>query len=85
LITKKPDVGRLLIQGEEVRSLNSTQFSHSQLETGQIVYAAGSGESEVLSQQPTETSIKLKACQRVCSNEVTLSIRIEIDNLQRKS
>lgn len=85
LITKKPYVGRLLIQGEEVLSFNSTLFSHSQLETGQVVYAAGNGQLDSLSQQPTETTIKLKACQHVCSNEVTLSIKIELDNLQRMS
>lgn len=85
LITKKPEIGRLLIQGEEVHSNGISQFNHTQLKTGQVVYAAGSGESNSLindQQQSTETTIHLKACQRVCSAEATLTIRIEVDNLQ---
>jgi hypothetical protein len=85
LITKKPDIGRLLIQGEEVHLLSGAQFTHAQLQSGQVVYAAGNGETDSLpsgQQQPTETIIRLKACQRVCSDEATMTIHIEADNLQ---
>ncbi|KAI6182868.1 hypothetical protein M3Y97_00426900 [Aphelenchoides bicaudatus] len=86
LITKKPEVGRLLVHGEEVHTANTAQFTHIQLQNGQVVYAAGTGETNTVltgQQQPTETTIKLKACQqRICSAEATLLIRIEADNLQ---
>jgi hypothetical protein len=86
LITKKPEIGRLLVQGEEIYTSNSAQFTHTQLQNGQIIYAAGNGETNSVFaglRQPTETTIKLKACQqRVCSTETSLLIRIEADNIQ---
>lgn len=86
LITKKPEIGRLLVHGEEVYTSNSAHFTHNQLQSGRVIYAAGTGETNSVfagQQQPTETTIKLKACQqRICSVEATLLIRVEADNIQ---
>ncbi|KAI6241244.1 hypothetical protein M3Y99_00348500 [Aphelenchoides fujianensis] len=86
VVTRLPDAGRLLVNGGQLQAGTDAHFTYAELQNAHVVFTASGGKrnggpSPPL--RPTSTAIGLQACERYgCSEEVTLHVRIEADNLQ---
>ncbi|KAI6207840.1 hypothetical protein M3Y96_00051600 [Aphelenchoides besseyi] len=81
VVTQLPNAGRLLVNGAQLQP--NGHFTHGELQNGRVVFTASGKQTPSTTLRPTSTSIRLQACERHgCSEEMTIYIRIEADNLQ---